>query len=64
MIHAEGDRHPRWKLMDGSKVYAFVHPCSICGAAYAPFGVGSAVAYGKPGVWYCREHVPAAAVRS
>lgn len=28
----------------------YIHPCSQCGAAYAPFGYS--------GVWYCREHRP------
>lgn len=32
------------------KIPVFIHPCSVCGAAYAPFGVN--------GIWYCREHQP------
>lgn len=32
--------------------------CAVCGAALAPFGVGVALAKGRPGVWYCRDHRP------
>ena len=44
------------------------HPCTVCGATYAPFG------YGPPGAsftreperfrWYCRAHRPDAEGRA
>ena len=42
--------------MVGSKV--FIHPCSICGCAVAPFGIGFSSARKEMGTWYCGDHVP------
>lgn len=32
------------------RIPVYIHPCSVCGAAVAPFGYN--------GIWFCREHRP------
>lgn len=54
------------KLHDGGS--AFMHPCSVCGAANSPFGEHANLALAvqlrdssRAGTWYCWEHWPARA---
>lgn len=41
------------------KPYAFMHPCCVEGCeAWGSYGFGCDLRRGKPGKWYCREHLP------
>lgn len=35
-------------MVETLRLPVYIHPCSVCGIADAPFG--------KNGIWYCREH--------
>lgn len=37
-------------MVETLRLPVYMHPCSTCGAAYAPWGYS--------GIWYCKEHRP------
>jgi tRNA(Arg) A34 adenosine deaminase TadA len=43
-----GEAHPG--LTEDLRLPVYIHPCSVCGTAVAPFGYN--------GIWFCREHRP------